>query len=502
MKKFIYIEEPCMLFAHNQKVEDPRDGLTLFGPIDENKPYGIISGVIGTKDGFEKFKNYIASIQSPVYNDNNRTRPFFPGFEATFRCQWDFKKTVFQEITDSEIGQYLYNEDTHQRTFDLVNLYVDKIVQAKKNEDSNVDVWFIIIPDEIYQFCRPNSSIPKEIATTKRGGGKRSAKKFINYPSMFEDINEEIEPYKYDAHFHNQLKSKILKHEIPTQIIRESTIDWKNKKKSNGAYLRDFSKIEGHLAWSLSTAAFFKAGGRPWKLSDARKGVCYIGLVYKKDDRSGDSRNACCAAQMFLDSGDGTVFKGAVGPWYNLRNKEFHLSKTQAKELIAIAIESYKEKEGDYPNELFIHARTRFNWEEWEGFTEAVPKETKLVGISIDEKKPLKVYRDNSNYAVMRGLAYIQDERAAYLWTKGYVPRLGTSLAMEIPNPLYIEISRGEADIETVLKDILALTKLNYNACVFGDGIPVTLRFADTIGDILTAGPKEDLPPLAFKYYI
>ena len=69
-------------------------------------------------------------------------------------------------------------------------------------------------------------------------------------------------------------------------------------------------------------------------------------------------------------------------------------------------------------------------------------------------------------------------------------------------NELYIEISKGKADIKIVLKDILALTKLNYNACIYGDGIPVTLRFANAIGEILTASPIKESPPLAFKFYI
>jgi hypothetical protein len=102
----------------------------------------------------------------------------------------------------------------------------------------------------------------------------------------------------------------------------------------------------------------------------------------------------------------------------------------------------------------------------------------------------------------MRGLAYIQSEKSAYLWTKGYVPRLRTSTALEVPNPLYIEICKGEANIKTVLEDILALTKLNYNSCIYGDGLPVTLRFAESVGEILVAGPNEDLPPLSFKFYI
>jgi len=46
------------------------------------------------------------------------------------------------------------------------------------------------------------------------------------------------------------------------------------------------------------------------------------------------------------------------------------------------------------------------------------------------------------------------------------------------------------------------LTKLNYNACIFADGLPVTLRFADAVGEILTSGPMENIPPLPFKHYI
>lgn len=53
------------------------------------------------------------------------------------------------------------------------------------------------------------------------------------------------------------------------------------------------------------------------------------------------------------------------------------------------------------------------------------------------------------------------------------------------------------------MSDVFTLTKLNYNTCIYSDGVPVTLKFADMIGEILTAGPiQNDLPPLPFKYYI
>ena len=99
-------------------------------------------------------------------------------------------------------------------------------------------------------------------------------------------------------------------------------------------------------------------------------------------------------------------------------------------------------------------------------------------------------------------MALILNDKFAYLWTKGFVPRLQTYVGREVPRPLSIEICRGDSDIVVVLSDIMALTKLNYNTCIYADGSPVTLKFADAVGEILTVGPLETVPPLSFKFYI
>jgi hypothetical protein len=114
----------------------------------------------------------------------------------------------------------------------------------------------------------------------------------------------------------------------------------------------------------------------------------------------------------------------------------------------------------------------------------------------------LRVYRPG-DHAILRGHAYIRDDRTAYLWANGFIPRLATWPGREVPRPLLIDVCRGanETNIRTVLEDVLALTKLNYNACIYGDGEPVTLRFADAVGEILTAGPVLGAP-LPFKLYI
>ena len=124
------------------------------------------------------------------------------------------------------------------------------------------------------------------------------------------------------------------------------------------------------------------------------------------------------------------------------------------------------------------------------GFMDAAGTGTNMVGVRIQEEKNLKLYRKGQN-PVLRGLANIRSPRSAHLG-----PRLDTTHSnlpgREVPNPLIIEISKGEADIDVVVKDILSLTKLNYNTCIFGDGMPITLKFADAVGEILTAGPIKE----------
>jgi hypothetical protein len=106
---------------------------------------------------------------------------------------------------------------------------------------------------------------------------------------------------------------------------------------------------------------------------------------------------------------------------------------------------------------------------------------------------------------VIRGTAILLDDRNAYLWTSGFIPRLDTYIGPETPNPLFITVLRSMGElpnIRTVLADIMGLTKINYNACNYSDGLPVTLRFANKVGDVLTMGSAKDSEKQPLKFYI
>lgn len=503
MRKLVKLEEPCLLFGHNQAVEDPRDGLTLFGPLDEGKPFGIRAGVIGTKDGIRRYKNWAESIQRPIANDPPQlARPPFPGFEAVFQIPWHPNPTLEIEILRRDLDSCLHIDDQHQRVYKTVDLYEKRITASIRQEESKVDVWFVIIPDDVHKYCRPQSYLEPDLRIEAASKMPiRAAKNLLINPSLFEKENTAAVPYHYELDFHNQLKGRLLQHDAPIQIVRESTIAYQDFVDPFGNPKRDLKNQLSAIAWNLATTAFYKAGGRPWKLGSIRDGVCYVGLVFKQDERGADPRSSCCAAQMFLDSGDGVVFKGALGPWHVPGRGEFHLTRHAARQLMDLALKSYNEKKGSAPKELFIHGKIRFDNEEWKGFCDAVDSSTRLVGVRIRDESDFKLYR-KGKHPVLRGLAYIRDARTAYLWTKGFTPRLQTYPGREVPRPVLIDVCRGDADIQTVLNDIMALTKLNYNACIFADGYPVTLKFADAVGEILTAGPFDKIPPLPFRYYI
>jgi hypothetical protein len=117
---------------------------------------------------------------------------------------------------------------------------------------------------------------------------------------------------------------------------------------------------------------------------------------------------------MFLSEGDGVVFRGANGPWKTGKN-EFHLEAQEAENLIAMVLETYEEKHGTLPNELFIHGRKAFSKEEWTAFEKAAPAETNIVGVRIRTTSgEVKLFRDG-DYPVLRGTAMILDECNAYL---------------------------------------------------------------------------------------
>jgi uncharacterized Fe-S cluster protein YjdI len=255
--------------------------------------------------------------------------------------------------------------------------------------------------------------------------------------------------------------------------------------------------------WNIGTALYYKGGGKPWRLATARDGVCYIGIAFRLADGGAHGhQTACCAAQMFLNSGDGIVFLGEYGPWYSPDKKQFRLSRDAARALLSGALSTYEQLHGKPLQEVFLHSRSDISAEEFRGYQDACPSGLRLVGIRVRaEREGPRFYRLGA-MPVLRGTFWELSNRTGYLFGTGFKPSLRTYDGWETPVPLRIDIQHGDADIVEVARDILGLTKLNYNACALGDAQPVTVGFSDAVGEILVSNPTVTERRPQFKFYI
>lgn len=493
------LQEPELEFRFGQKVHDPHDGLALFGPYDTDTPShpkNITYGVIGTAEGIKAFKKWSEALNLPILpepDEDNKIWPPYPGFEAIFHSTWPETPAWSHKINTNQLIEASKNLDHNKRTYDVVDLYLSALKIAKKKDEA-FGVMVCVVPDEVWKNCRPESKV-------KDGTGFSIPKRQRDLRAKGQtDIFEDYDPeqYQLSKDFRRQLKARAMQFEIPIQIIRESTLRPHPKTHFSDRGLTP----KTDRAWNLSSTLYYKAGGKPWRLSTAREGVCYIGIAFRRTDKNKRGPTACCAAQMFLDTGDGIVFLGENGPWYSPINKQCHLTKDAATNLLSGVLKTYEELDGRKLTEIFLHSRSSINKNEFEGYKKACPNGVKVVGIHVrTERIGLRLFRPGA-WPVIRGTFLKLNNRTGFLWASGFKTRLETYDGWETPTPLRIDIEHGNAEIEQVTKDIFGLTKLNYNACKLGDSKPVTIGFSDAVGEILVTNPTIKTRHPNFKFYI
>jgi hypothetical protein len=503
-EKLLMLDEPLLEFAEGQLASDPHDGLALFGPFTKGAPAHPQTPayiVIGAKEGVEAMRLWSEAMNSSFAavdpralegtTRKQRLWPPYPGFEVAFGGHWSERAAASFELDRNKLLEASRKRDPHERCFAVVDQFMGVFEKTRKHDDK-AKVAICVVPDEVWMNCRPKSRVVKPsdepLSTEERRSRRRGQGDF------FKTFNSE--QYQFSPDFRRQLKARAMGYDLPLQIIRESTLRLSDDAKLGERRLTPLSD----RMWNLGTTLYYKSGGKPWKLHSAREGVCYIGTAFRR--ASEGPKTACCAAQMFLDSGDGIVFLGEYGPWYSNDKDAFHLSRPAAKNLLAGVLNTYSALHGKPLSEVFLHCRSSISREEFSGYQDACPTNCKLVAIRVrgDSYGP-RLFRLGTR-PVLRGMFLQENERSGYLYAAGFKPRLATYDGWETPVPLKIDIQHGEAAIEQVARDILSLTKLNYNACKLGESQPVTVGFSDAVGEILISNPtvKERRPN--FKFYI
>lgn len=501
-KETILLDEPLLEFAYGQTAQDPRQGLSVYGPHDllqASHPEKVSYALVGSDSGMEAFRRFSTAWKMPMIPDPNKVNtkiwPAFPGFEAVFSSTWHSSPVASHSMSAEKLDLSVRNRDAHKRVGEVVDQYLEKIRLVKETDDRK-DVVVCVVPDIVFTNCRPESQVKNGIGSKLKKGEQKNR---YRQTALFGDYNSDH--YNYFPDFRRQIKARAMEHGLAIQIIRESTLALTDKE-------LDFVRLKykrgltpaADRAWNIGTTLFYKAGGKPWRLSSIRDGVCYIGISFRKTNEDDQSKSACCAAQMFLQDGDGVIFKGEEGVWHSPEDKMFHLSPDGAKKLLTGVISAYQRHGGKPLKEIFLHCPSEISENEFMGFQAACPSGCKLVAVRVRREPPIRLFR-NGTRPVVRGTFLKLDKKSGLLWASGFKYQLASYDGTEIPIPLKIDVQHGDAEIEQIAKDILGLTKLNYNACRFGESEPVTIGFSQAVGEILVSNPgTKPLPN--FKFYI
>lgn len=469
--KINFIEEPELEFGSSNHI-DVKFGIMNYGVLDfdsSSSPREIKLGIIGSSESIEKFLEWINIAESVITakkSNKHNLFPKFPGFnsECAFYSQIFTNSTFHRTIDKSTLEELTKLDSKDKKIKEFVNLVIEEI-EYLINKKVSVDVIVIAIPLSYLKNIEYRDLDDSEISDKPEPILQKSKDSNINLRQI--------------------LKAKTLKYGKPIQIVLPTTYDdnIKRKLKINREYEATLQD-KATRAWNFFTALYYKSGGVPWRLirkSDDFQ-TCYIGVSFyeSKDQQSYQTS----VAQVFNERGEGIIIKGGQA-YRDKVDRQVHLDSVNAKELLIKSLKQYTQEHRTKPARIVIHKSSEFNIAEIDGFVEAI----KLLNIDLYDfislKKSFTRLHRNGKYPPLRGVYWELDEQDSILYTRGSVDFFETYPGLYIPKSLKITVAYSDQTNKQLATEILALTKMNWNNTQLDNSIPITLKAARNVGDIL-----------------
>lgn len=251
---------------------------------------------------------------------------------------------------------------------------------------------------------------------------------------------------------------------MPTQIVWESTT------RLSETYARDLEHA-ADVAWNLFTAIYFKADGFPWSPVGLPEGTCFVGIDFYRPQDDVTSVRASLA-QAFAETGDAFVLRGSEFSW-DWAARSPHLPAERAAELLTAVRDHYHHHHRRQPRHVVVHKWSYFDEAERAGFEEAL-SDVEYDLVSVRPANRMRLLR-NGEYPPQRGTLYSCGDRS-YLYTTGTLATVGLYPHGHVPGPLHISDHVGDSSYDRLLRDILLLTKMNWNSARYAERMPRNAR--------------------------
>ena len=457
-------DEPMLEFGDGGQHCDPRQGLREHGPLQPRSGDVIRVGVIGTDDTVAGFTEFLEETGRGIESGNKQLinlNPDFPGLgnQNPFRCKFEVPDEATATISRRQVNEIIgigRHDEAVRRAVELVTSQLSALIEGS----AKPDVIVLALPIPLIE-------------------------KLVNAKSEAEDSDDEDDGGDM-LNFRDLLKAKTLHLPIPTQIVWPDT--WDDTAKIPRKVKRDSNRqtqVKATRAWNLLNALFYKAGKVPWRLlpDQAEYRTSFLGIGFYRD--LDGQQLWTSTAQMFDERGRGLILRGARAQT-ETRGRHPYLTAKDAEDLVVQSIAAYKAHHRHVPARLVVLKTSRFRAEEAEGIDAALGK----FGIDmsdlvwVQESSPIAIFRDG-NYPVLRG-TFVDLDGKGLLYTRGSVPFYGTFPGLRVPRPLLlVPHENSDSQILTLAKDVLALTKVNWNTTQFDQKLQAPIKAAREVGRIL-----------------
>ncbi len=463
--KLRYFDEPELEFGNSSHI-DIKFGIMNYGVLDfaqEQAPRKIHLGLIGVNEDIEKFMEWVEVCKSPIAAKESRKKNLFPRFPG-FNTQHGFHSEILTDQNiQGKISSNTFSElsglTPDEKTKKAVEIFINEI-EYIVSKNHKLDVILCAIPKQLAE----------QLSVTEDEEGEGGTQ-----PRQVKS--------KYD--FRRLLKAESLKFRKPIQIVLPSTYDNSVKKKFHiGSNAEGSLQDEATRAWNFYTALYYKAGGVPWRLlrNPTDYQTCFIGVSFY---RSLDEETLqTSVAQVFNERGEGIIIRGGAAKT-SKDDKQIHLDADGAKKLIANALLKYKQEHKTKPARVVIHKTSDFDQNEIDGFVAAIRDEGIELFDFLSLTKSLTRLHRNGKYPPLRGTFWDLDDENKILYTKGSVDLFQTYPGLYVPKTLKMRIAYHEQTPKYLATEILALTKMNWNNTQLDNSMPITIKAARQVSEII-----------------
>jgi hypothetical protein len=461
-----FLGEPELEFGAGRHI-DIRFGIMSYGPLDFAAPVApskINIGIIGSKDSVEGVRIWFERCRGEIPAKASKQPnlfPKFPGFtkEIAFRSTLVLDDSLCRDIPVGNIALVSKIPDRNERISRCVDLFMEEIQYLSQNRDAKVLV--CAVPSTLLEAMGPEEFESNDA----------------------DALVSDLSGTRLD--FHDMLKARAMQqYRKPIQIILPGTYDASQNKRRSKVGRRLELQDEATRAWNIHTALYYKAEGVPWRLPRESSDLttCFVGVsFYKSLDKSALLTSV---AQVFNERGEGVVVRGRAAN-ISKGDRQPHLPQEHAYELLKDALARYWEVHRTFPARVVVHKSSRFDPNEQDGFAAALREK----GISTHDflwisHSSTKLYRAGK-YPPLRGTVLTLDENEMVLYTRGSVDFFETYPGRYIPVPMRIRSETVEQTQRFLAREILALSKMNWNNTQFDGAEPVTLQAARKCSNVL-----------------